>query len=198
MSIRDLIVLRGRAGTDVILHRSEPDEDGEEPRVFCRFRMAVSRSRRKDNGEWEDAPALWYTVKAWGRLAENTYYSVRRGMPILVVGRPSAQAWIGKDGALQSEIAINANSIGHDLTFGLASFSRATAPKRAGEDAQADRADEGRGDEDTAIDDAATAASGLGDSGLGDSGDDLHAVGGIEVEEDAEDALDTSTQLASA
>ncbi len=139
MSINDLIVLRGRAGTDVVLHQSESTSTGEPGRVFCRFRLAVNRAWRKDNGEWEESPPVWYTVRAWGKLAENAYFSVRRGAPVLVVGRPSAQAWIDKEGALQSELAINAVSIGFDLTFGMATFRKVTPAGGTDESEEADQ-----------------------------------------------------------
>lgn len=120
MSVRDLMVLRGRVASEVVIHR------GEEPgaRAFARFRMAVPRVRRRDDGEWEESEPNWYSVKAWGALAEHAHLSAHRGQPIVVVGRPSAQGWISKEGEVRTEIAVHAVTIGHDLVFGVASFSR--------------------------------------------------------------------------
>lgn len=120
MSISDLMVLRGRVGTNLTLHRSE--EDGG--RSFVRFRMVVPRARRKDNGQWEDGEPQWYTVRAWGPLADNMAASLHKGNPLVVVGRPAAHAWINSEGEIRSELAINAFTVGHDMGFGISLYRR--------------------------------------------------------------------------
>lgn len=120
MSIQDLMVLRGRVASDVVFHQSE----GPDGRSFARFRMAVPRPRRRDDGQWEEGEPQWYTVKAWGILASHVNLSLRRGAPIIVVGRPSAQGWIAKTGEIRTDLAIHAVSIGHDLVFGVTTFAR--------------------------------------------------------------------------
>lgn len=124
MSVHDLMVLRGRAASDAVVFA----KDGPEGRSFARFRMAVPRARRRDDGKWEDAEPLWYTVKAWGSLADHLHLSLRRGAPIIVVGRPSAQAWIDRGGELRSALDIHAVTIGHDLVYGVSSFARLRRP----------------------------------------------------------------------
>ena len=119
MSINDLMVLRGRVGTKLTLRR--PEDGG---RSFVRFRMVVPRPRRRDNGDWEEGEAQWHTVRAWGVLAEHLSVSFAKGQPVVVVGRPAANAWIGSDGQLRSEVAVNAMTAGHDLTFGVTLYSR--------------------------------------------------------------------------
>lgn len=123
MSISDLMVLRGRVGTELTLSRPENGEG----RTFCRFRMVAPRSRRRDNGEWEDMDPLWYTVRAWGALAENMAMSLRKGQPIVIVGRPTAHAWVDSAGELRSELAINAFTAGHDLGMGSSFYKRMAA-----------------------------------------------------------------------
>lgn len=123
MSISDLMVLRGRVGTELTLSRPEKGEG----RIFCRFRMVVPRSRRRDNGDWEDMDPLWYTVRCWGALAENMAMSLRKGQPVVVAGRPVAHAWVDGAGELRSELAVNAFTGGHDLGMGT-SFYKKTAP----------------------------------------------------------------------
>ncbi len=123
MSISDLMVLRGRVGTDLTLSRSENGAG----RTFCRFRMVVPRSRRRDNGEWEDMEPLWYTVRSWGTLAENMAMSLRKGQPVVIAGRPAASAWVDGAGEVRSELAINAFTGGHDLGLG-GSFYKRMAP----------------------------------------------------------------------
>jgi single-strand DNA-binding protein len=47
-----------------------------------------------------------------------------------VTGRLSTSEWTGEDGALRHSLNLQAESIGHDLTFGTSLF---TKPVRAGE-----------------------------------------------------------------
>lgn len=122
MSMSDQMILRGRVGTGVTLRRAE-----EGGRSFARFRMVVTRSRRKDDGQWEDGEPQWHTVRAWGALAEHLHVSFHKGQPIVVVGRPAVQAWISRDGELRSELAVNAITAGHDLGLGVGMFSRVSA-----------------------------------------------------------------------
>lgn len=113
------IALRGRVGSDPVIHT---DENNTQP--FTRFRMVVPRSRRRDDGTWEDLEGKWYTVKAWGHLAHNLNLALRKGHPVVVIGRPAAQGWLDKGGEMVTELAINAVSVGHDLNWGISTFSK--------------------------------------------------------------------------
>lgn len=115
------VILTGRVGSDVI---KSPDTEGGTP--FARFRMVSPRGRWTDEGVWEEAPGAWYTVKAWGNLANNAHQSLRKGQPIVLVGRPGAQAWLNKENKIDSEIAIHASAIGHDLNRGISTFGKVT------------------------------------------------------------------------
>lgn len=129
MSAYDQIILRGRAGSDVSLYAPQT----EDKQTFARFRMAVPRGRRRDDGTWQDLDPLWYTVKAWGALARNISFSVARGMPLVVVGRPIADAWTTKEGELRAEVSIAAQTVGPDLAVG--SFVIQEVPKTKTEQA---------------------------------------------------------------
>ena len=129
MSMSDLMVLRGRVGTNLTLHR--PEDGGG--RSFVRFRMVVPRARRNDSGKWEDGEPRWHTVRAWGPLAENMASSLRKGQPLVVIGRPAAHAWVGQDGEIRTELAINAFTAGHDMGFGITNYRR-LAPVRPSEE----------------------------------------------------------------
>lgn len=114
------MVLRGRTGSDVTLFQEENS------RPYARFRLAVPRARRTDTGSWEELEGSWYTVKAWGPLALNIALALRKGQPVVVVGRPATQAWISKTGEATSELVVHANTVGHDLTLGVTTFSKVT------------------------------------------------------------------------
>lgn len=189
MSVHDLMVLRGRAASDAVVFA----KDGPEGRSFARFRMAVPRARRRDDGQWEDAEPQWYTVKAWGSLADHLHLSLRRGAPIVVVGRPSAQAWIDRGGELRSALDIHAVTIGHDLVYGVSSFARLRRPVEAeGDQAAAgdssSKEDLGENDQgpeaepDAPSGDTAPAPALASDSSVPDGGFDDVASAGREVE----------------
>ena len=169
MSINDLMVMRGRLATDVTLH---PPKNPASQR-FARFRMVVPRVRRTDSGQWEEGEPLWYTIRAWGALAENISLSLRKGQPIIVAGRPSAHAWLTGEGELRSEISVNAMSIGHDLVFGVASYSRLPRRKDA-ESPQPSSAAE-RGVDGSAFESSEEKESALDGSALRGRGKSLRA-----------------------
>lgn len=116
---RTTVTITGRVGSDVTLHI-----DGKGTNHFARFRLVSPRGRWTDDGQWEEYEGGWYTVKAWGSLAQNIAASLRKGQPIMVIGRPAAQAWQDKEGKIMSEIAINASAVGHDLARGVSSYAK--------------------------------------------------------------------------
>lgn len=132
----NILVLRGRIGTDVATKRFEGG------RMVARFRLAATQWRRRDDGTFEDLKPRWYTVKVWERLAENVLRSVRKGEPLIVVGRPVAEAYTSKGGELVGELAVSAISVGHDLAYGCAVFEK---PRRVEAVAPEGRASESSG-----------------------------------------------------
>lgn len=111
------MALQGWAGSNASLVKG-----AESGVAYSRFRLVVPRGRRKDSGEWEELESRWYTVKAWGPLAENLRRSISSGDAVIVVGQPRAQAWIDKEGQVRSEIAVHATAVGHDLVRGQSIF----------------------------------------------------------------------------
>jgi single-strand DNA-binding protein len=75
-------------------------------------------------GAWADEPSCFATVKCWRNLAENGVLSLRKGMPVLVSGTLRIRDYVGKDGNRRTAVDILANSIGHDLSRGVASFRK--------------------------------------------------------------------------
>jgi single-strand DNA-binding protein len=89
------------------------------------FRVA-STSRRFDSGlkEWVDGPTLWVKVSCWRELATNATASVRKRDRVVVWGRVRSEQWKGEDGAFRSDLALEAEAMGHDLSFGVSAFTR--------------------------------------------------------------------------
>jgi single-strand DNA-binding protein len=87
------------------------------------------RKREQGTGNWADEPACFATVKCFRKLAENAFMSVHKGEPVLVTGSLRIREYDAKDGSRRTNVDVNATSIGHDLTRGVASFRR--LPKAA-------------------------------------------------------------------
>ena len=97
----------------------------DDGRQVMSFRMA-STSRRYDNAtkNWVDGQTLWVKVSCWRELAMNASECVRKGDRVVVWGRVRTEQWKGEDGGQRSDLAIEAEALGHDLTYGVAAFVR--------------------------------------------------------------------------
>ena len=118
--------------------------------------MRVAYTPRRQNwetGEWSDGPSSFVSVKCWGKLADNVAVCLRKGEPVVVMGRIQVRPY-DKDGAQRLSVDVYATSIGYDLARGVARFSR-TRPS-TGETASDQlaaglpAADPGRPDDDLA------------------------------------------------
>jgi single-strand DNA-binding protein len=88
------------------------------------FRVA-STARRfdKETEKWVDSESLFVRVSCWRQLAINAVESLRRGDPVVVVGRLFTRQY-DKDGQTRSSFELEANALGHDLTRGTTVFHR--------------------------------------------------------------------------
>jgi single-strand DNA-binding protein len=86
------------------------------------FRLACTPRMRR-GGDWTDGETTWLTVTCFRALAEHAASSIRRGDPVIVIGRLRTQVWT-KDGAQQERTVLEALTIGHDLTRGTSAFNR--------------------------------------------------------------------------
>ena len=91
------------------------------------------RRMDRDSGEWSDGGTSFVTVFCWRGLAENVAMCVRKGDPVLVKGKLQVRPYTDKAGASRVAVEVEASSMGHDLTRGVAMFQRALRP--AGETA---------------------------------------------------------------
>jgi len=90
------------------------------------FRLVTTRRRyNRTSSAWEDGGNNWYTVSAFRRLALSAADSIAKGDPVLVAGRICLREWAGEKQGMTVEI--EAESIGHDLTWGRSAFTRAVA-----------------------------------------------------------------------
>ena len=111
------LVVQGVLGTTPIVSRAPSG------RAYCRFRLATTPTFRTSEG-WRDEETIWFTAKAWGPLAENLARSLRKGDPVLLVGRFTQERWSSR---LRGEMITNVLTVaagGHDLNRGETRFMK--------------------------------------------------------------------------
>ena len=94
------------------------------------FRLA-SHQRRFDKSAkaWIDTDTNWYTVTAFRDLAINAAQSLNKGDRVVTVGRLKVRDWSNDDRSGTS-IELEANSLGHDLHWGVTSIRKCNVPPR--------------------------------------------------------------------
>lgn len=103
------ITIRGRVGRDPAI-RFMPDG-----KAVCDFSVAVKERKRTDAG-WVDGDTgqsgdgtTWWRVTVWGEEAEAVTETVRKGVPVVVVGYPYADTYRGKEGDDRMTLEIRAD-----------------------------------------------------------------------------------------
>ena len=90
------------------------------------FRLAsTSRYFDRDKNEWVDGRTEWFTVRVFRAAAVTVADSIEKGQPVTVHGRFKTNTWESDSGP-RTDLVIDATSVGHDLTRGIAKFKRAT------------------------------------------------------------------------
>lgn len=102
------------------------------------FRFA-STQRRFDRAaqKWVDGDTNWYTVATFRQLAINVNASLQKGQRVIVTGKLRVRDW-ATDEKRGTNVEIDADSVGHDLTWGTTIFTRSTATAVAEADVAAD------------------------------------------------------------
>lgn len=119
------------------------------------FRLA-SNQRRFDRGQnsWVDGDTNWYTITAFRQLGVHAASSIEKGQRVIVTGRVRIRDWETGEKA-GTTIEIDAEALGHDLTWGRSTFTRSVIA------AKSDATEGGSGGESSA---APTSTSELVDS----------------------------------
>jgi single-strand DNA-binding protein len=80
------------------------------------------RYRDQATGEWRDAESSYFTVSCWDRLAHHVRASMHKGEPVLVRGKFKTNTYEDKDGRPRTDTRITADTVGHDLSRGIANY----------------------------------------------------------------------------
>lgn len=154
MSQGGYVTLIGFVAREPSLRKTKDDKPVADVRVG-----ATTRYYDKTRGEWTDGDTSYYTVTCWRRLASHVRASLHKGDPVMVKGRFRTHTYEDKQGRIRTEVEITADTIGHDLSRGIANYIRPTERQRAAEeDDGAERADHGEGDGGDGDGDAAVLA----------------------------------------
>jgi single-strand DNA-binding protein len=117
MSNDNTMTFHGRVGTPVELR------EGGVPWVL--FRVASTPSYfDQATRTWRDLETIWISVKAWRSLAQNAAESLEVGDPVVVIGKMRTEKWTTQDGQPRESTVLEANLIGHDLTWGVTKLQR--------------------------------------------------------------------------
>ena len=127
----DTITLRGLVATTP---RHIVTSDGL---PITSFRLA-STTRRFDRTEnrWIDGETNWYTITAFRQLAVNAAQSITKGQRIILTGVIRIREW-ESDERTGTNVEVESESIGHDLAWGPAVFSRSVSTPSEQEPAEA-------------------------------------------------------------
>ena len=88
------------------------------------FRVASTPRRfDRESNSWVDGATLFVTVTCWRAMGENVAQSLRKGQPIVVLGRYYQREY-ERDETLRTTYELEAIAIGHDLSRGIATFEK--------------------------------------------------------------------------
>ena len=91
------------------------------------FRVgSTSRRFDRESKTWHDGHTNWFTVQGYRQLAGTLGCSIRKGQPVIVVGKLKIRTW-EKDGRIYHSTVIDADTVGHDLSLGSANFIRTSS-----------------------------------------------------------------------
>ncbi|MGI8887591.1 MAG: single-stranded DNA-binding protein [Nocardioidaceae bacterium] len=118
----------GHVGTDVDHRRVGSGTD------LATFRLATTPRRwDRNQRQYVDGTTNWISVQCWRSLAVHVRDSVRRGDPVMVIGKLRTEEWT-KDSIRNSRLILEATAVGHDLNRGLSRFQKSARQIESSED----------------------------------------------------------------
>lgn len=105
---------------------------------YTTFRIATTPYRRTADGRFVDGETSFYDVIAFNALAANAGSALCKGHPVIVEGTLSVRQYLSSEGQPRTSPQIDADHIGHDLSWGRASFERVSRAAALGHDRTSD------------------------------------------------------------
>lgn len=113
MSQDNQITLRGYVTAEPKFWQTTPTQT---PVAEIRVGSTPRRLNRA-TGEWMDGDTSYYTVKCWRRLAVNVASCLRKGDMVLIRGKVVTRTWLDDQQHPRTQVQVEADSVGHDLSF---------------------------------------------------------------------------------
>lgn len=108
------ISLVGRLGQDP----APIGENGLRLRVVTHDRV-----KNEETGKYEDSATSWWTVKLWGKFADQARYTFKKGQEVFLTGTIHESTWVDKSGNNRSEHEIKVFKQMEGHCIGLTSYS---------------------------------------------------------------------------
>jgi single-strand DNA-binding protein len=100
-----LIELLGYLG-----HDPQPLRHSQSGTTGARFSLAVNRVWTDEAGQRRE-DTDWFTVTAWGQVAESCLSYLSKGSLIFVTGKPRVQRWVDKKGGKREQVQVLADQV---------------------------------------------------------------------------------------
>lgn len=108
------------------------------------FGVAVNRRRQsKANVNEVTESVSFFTVIAWGSLAENVSQSLEKGARVVVQGRLEQRTWLDKEGERHTVYEVQADEVGPSLRWATAQVARVQRTSGAAPSPLAETGDDG-------------------------------------------------------
>lgn len=81
------VTIEGNLGGDVELRFTA------QGKAVASFSVVSSKSRKLDDGTWEDTEVTWRRITAWDALGENCADTLNKGDAVVIIGREYLEEW---------------------------------------------------------------------------------------------------------
>lgn len=92
----------------------------------CKLRIACNDRKKAQDGTWSDGDTNYFDIVLFGGVAESAADTLKKGQPILVIGKCKIVKYEDKNGVERTSVEITANEIAAVVK---ASKAKATAPE---------------------------------------------------------------------
>ncbi len=103
--------------------------------------LAVNPRKRLDDGTYEELPAEFFELVAFGDTAEHLAESLTKGDRVLATGRIEADTWMTRDGEERTTTTLVCDEVGASLRYASVDVRR-TSRKAPAEHANDDDGEE--------------------------------------------------------
>lgn len=90
--------------------------------------LTVAQSERHpvrgQPGQWADSEPSYYDVSVYRGMGENAARCLRKGHPVVVTGKLRVRGFQRPDGSWGKAVEIDASALGHDLRWGVTTYTR--------------------------------------------------------------------------